>query len=116
MASLQQKFEATMNRLVKWRSAFAGWQLGTRPIGDPECDAVRDHREVTILMRTEINALLKLMVDKGVFTVEEFQKGMIDEAEMLSKDYEAKFPGMKATDIGIQYDQRAQETMKHWRP
>lgn len=114
--SLQQKFEVTLNRLAKWRSVFAGWQLGTRPIGDPECSAVRDHREVTILMRTELNAMLKLLTDKGVFTVEEFQTGMIEEAELLSKDYEHKFPGMKATDMGIQYDQRAQETMKDWIP
>jgi hypothetical protein len=114
--SLQQKFEATLNRLVKWRSVFAGWQLGTRSINDSECQAVRDHREVTILMRTEISAMIKLLTDKGFFTVEEFQKGMIEEAELLSKDYERKFPGMKATDVGIQYDSRASETMKHWKP
>lgn len=34
-----------LNVVCKWRSLFAGWQLGTRPKGDPESDAVRDHRE-----------------------------------------------------------------------
>ena len=114
--SLQQKFDQAMNRLAKWRSVFAGWQLGTRPLGDPECDAVRDHREVTIMMRAEHNAMLKLLTDRGVFTIEDFQKAMIDEGELLHKDYERKFPGMKATDMGIEYDARAVETMKNWRP
>mgnify|MGYP001587156880 CR=1 FL=1 len=40
-----------INRLTKWRTLFTGWQLGTRAKGDPEGDAVRDHREVTILLR-----------------------------------------------------------------
>ena len=48
MANLAQRCYEACNRLTKWRSVFAGWQLGTRAKGDPECDAVRDHREVTI--------------------------------------------------------------------
>ena len=32
-----------LNVLAKWRTLLAGWQLGTRPKGDPECDAVSDH-------------------------------------------------------------------------
>jgi hypothetical protein len=32
-----------LQKLAKWRLIFAGWQLGTRLKGDPECDAVRDH-------------------------------------------------------------------------
>lgn len=45
-----------LEKLGKWRSLFAGWQLGTRLDNDPECQAVRDHREVTMLLRTEVNA------------------------------------------------------------
>lgn len=97
--------DAALQRLTKWRSVFAGWQLGTRSMEDPECQAVRDHREVTILMRAELNAMLSLLVEKG------------EEANRLSGLYEEKFPGMKATDFGIQYDtKRAAETMKGWKP
>ncbi len=113
---LAQKCYDACNRLTKWRSVFAGWQLGTRLQDDPECQAVKDHREVTILLRAEVSALTKLFIDKGIFTEEEFQQGMIEEAELLSQDYENRFPGMKATDLGIQYDRRAMETMKHWKP
>jgi hypothetical protein len=115
--NLAQRCYAALNRLTKWRTIFAGWQLGTRAKGDPESDAVRDHREVTILLRAEVSALSKILLDKGVMTEEDFQHGMIEEAEMLSKDYEKKFPGCKATDIGIQMDvSKVKEYMKDWRP
>ena len=90
-----------LNRLAKWRTIFAGWQLGTRAIGDPESDAVRDHREVTILLRAEMNALTGLLIEKGVFAAGEWTEALGREADLLSSDYERKFPGFQATDAGI---------------
>jgi len=113
---LSQRCHAALNRLTKWRSVFAGWQLGTRTTDDPECQAIRDHREATILLRVEHTALLRLLLEKNLIKLEELQHVLIDEAEKLSKDYEGKFPGMQATDYGIQYDRRAAETMKDWKP
>ena len=113
---LENQVVEVCNRLTKWRSVFAGWQLGTRLQDDPECKAVKDHREVTILLRAEVSAQTKLFIDKGIFTLEEFQQALIEEAELLNKDYEKRFPGMKATDIGIQYDKRALWTMRNWKP
>lgn len=108
-------FQAT-KRLSKWKSVFAGWQLGTRPIGDPECDALRDHREVSILMRCELSAFTRLCVEKGIFTMQELQAAVADEADQLSKDYEQLFPGFQATDIGIDIDiKEAEKTTKNWR-
>jgi len=71
--------------LGKWRSLFAGWQLGTRSTTDPECQAVKDHREVTILLRAEVNALTGLLIEKGVFTGEEFDIQLGDEAKALNE-------------------------------
>ena len=107
----------TLEILCKWRSVFAGWQLGTRPKGDPECDAVRDHREVTMILRAEVTAIAALLIEKGIFTEDEFKFQVDFEAGWLSKQYEYKFPGMKATEVGIEYDAKvAAETMKGWRP
>jgi hypothetical protein len=114
--TLQQQVHAALNRLTKWRQVFAGWQLGTRNGDDPECRAVRDHREVTILLRAELSALVCALVAKGYLTKDEYSAALLEEAEQLNKDYESRFPGMTATDIGIKYDQRAVETMKGWRP
>lgn len=85
-------------------------------MGDPESDAVRDHREVTILLRAEVNALTALLIAKGVFSLEQIDAQLRNEAELLSRQYEERFPGFKATDAGLQLDARAVETMKGWKP
>ncbi len=103
-------------RLAKWRSWFAGWQLGTRLKGDPESDAVRDHREATLLHRAELSALAILLMDKGVFTQEEFVAQIEHEAELLAMYLEARFPGVRASADGLIIDARVVETMKGWRP
>lgn len=107
---------AALERLTKWRAVFAGWQLGTRASSDPECQAVRDHREVTILLRAEVNTLTALLLRAGVFTSEELERALEQEAEQLNADYARRFPGMTATDSGITYDARAAATMKGWKP
>lgn len=117
--SLQQRADRALNTLTKWRAVFAGWQLGTRADNDPECRAVRDHREVTILLRAEVTALTGLLIKKGVFTAEEFTEQMIEEAEYLSASYAKRFPGMTATEHGISYDlEKLSEhgTMEGWLP
>jgi hypothetical protein len=105
-----------LNRLAKWRAFFTGWQLGTRLKGDPEGDAVRDHREATLLHRVELSTLASLLVAKGVFTLDEFMAAMESEAEQLELDLQKRFPGIRATDSGLVMDARAVATMKGWRP
>mgnify|MGYP003451006111 FL=1 len=106
-----------IQRLARWRTLFAGWQLGTRAKGDPEGDAVRDHREVTILLRAEMNALLGLLVEKEVITFEEFAVALEREADLLSADYARRFPGIRAADHGLEFVPHiAADTMRGWRP
>ena len=109
--------ELAMNKLAKWRSVFAGWQLGTRAKGDPECDAVRDHRELSIIMRAEMTALVTLLIEKKVFTVEEWSTALEKEALQLDHNYELRFPGFKTSQHGVEMDVKvAVETTKGWRP
>ncbi len=108
-----------LNRLAKWRNTFTGWQLGTRSKGDPEADAVRDHREQSIIMRAELTALTGLLLEKGVFTMEEFDAALAKEADQLSEDFARRFPGIKATDEGLTMDpivMQREGTMKGWLP
>lgn len=107
-----------LNRVCKWRTILAGWQLGTRRDDDPECQAVRDYIDRMIVLRVEATALTKLLLDKGVFDQAELADALCLEADELSKMYEARFPGMRATDTGIHfYDLNAvKQTMKGWRP
>lgn len=108
-----------LNRLAKWRNLLAGWQLGTRANSDPECAAVRDTRELLLLMRTELNALVGLLIAKGSFTEDEWNVALETEADQMSRDYERRFPGFKATNVGLEMSMpEAGETMKrmHFKP
>lgn len=115
----QSKMMKALNRLTKWRTVFTGWQLGTRPKGDAEGEAVSDHREATMILRAEVTALVGLMAEKGLFTIEEFQEAVAFEADMLSQSLAQRFPGIKATDDGIEMDAAELErhgTMDGWKP
>lgn len=105
-----------LNILAKWRVLFTGWQLGTRPKGDPESDAVSDHREVTILLRAEMSALVGLLTETGVISRDEWLAAVEREAKALATDYERRFPGVRATEYGLTIDGRATAWMSKWRP
>ena len=101
------------NRVSKWRSVFSGWQLGTRSADDGESRALRDHREATLLLRAETNALTALCLDAGVFTRRDLTAQMILELEHLDEAFASRFAGMSATDDGIAYElPLASETMR----
>lgn len=105
-----------LNRLAKWRNVFTGWQLGTRAKGDPEGDAVSDHREVTLIMRAELNALVGLLIAKEVFTVEEWDDMVGLAADDLNDALAKRFPGFTASLTGITMTPEAFETTKGWKP
>lgn len=116
MENLNEKCSQVLNRLAKWRGIFAGWQLGTRSKEDPECQAVRDHREATLLLRAELSAFTALALRKGLFSPDEFHRQLIDEAEALDHELSRRFPGITSSDHGMVLDSRAVETMKGWKP
>jgi hypothetical protein len=105
--------DQVLNKLAKWRNVFASWQLGTRSREDGECRAVKDHREVTIMLRAEMNAMLGLLLKKGIITEEGWNASLISEAGQLDRDYEGKFPGFSTSPDSVTMDlHRAAETMR----
>jgi hypothetical protein len=111
-----QQADAALNRLTKWRTVLAGWQLGTRAKGDSEADAVRDTRELLLLLRVEVTALYALGLRAGAFTHDEWLQQVTKEAHMLEMAMEQRFPGFKATDEGIEVETAtAVVTTKDWR-
>jgi hypothetical protein len=115
MTDLEKKLTAALNVVGKWRTLFVGWQLGTRAKGDPEADAVSDHRELSLLLRMDTNVLMALLLEKGVFTREEYQQALLDEAIQTEKDLESRFPGVRANESGLVMDKRAIDTLKGWK-
>lgn len=106
-----------VQRLCKWRVVFTGWQLGTRANSDPEAAAVRDHRELTMLLRAEVNAQTAILIKAGVCTAEEYAAQFEAQSEDLCREYERRFPGFKASDVGMNVNiEIARDTMRGWRP
>ena len=90
-----------LQKLAKWRNFFASWQLGTRLREDGEYRALKHHLELSILLRAEVNALARLLTEKGVFTAEEFIRALTAEAKRLDHDYEESYPGWRSTQDGM---------------
>lgn len=110
---------SALNKLAKWRSLLAGWQLGTREKGDPEGDAVRDHREVSLILRAEMTALTTLLIEKRVITPEEWFAALQREATLLDADFERRFPGVVTANDGLHIDRHRLVNagwMKNWKP
>ena len=106
--------EELLNKVCKWRSLFAGWQLGTRSDTDPEAAAVRDQRELLILLRVEVTALTRLLLDADVFTSEQLNAAFGSEARNLDRDYERRFPGVTATPHGLTFDLSRLGEIQEW--
>lgn len=96
-----QRLETWIQMLGKWRMVFASWQLGSRSIDDPECRAVRDHHDRTMMLRAECSAFTRILLAKGVITQDEWEGTLAEECEELCKLFEGKFPGFKATNDGM---------------
>lgn len=109
---------AKLNRVCKWRSILTGWQLGTRPAGDPEAQAIRDQRDLLIVLRCEVSALVALLVKADVFSLRAWEAQLGDEADALDAGFRERFPGMESTEHGIAIvdPAKAAETMRGWRP
>lgn len=110
------KVDKALNRVAKWRSHLAGWQLGTRLRGDAESEAVRDHREATIMLRVDTSALMGMLIEKGVITQDELDDALIRSANHLNTLMERRFPGVTAHDYGLEIKPEAAGHMKDWRP
>ena len=69
-----------------------------------------------MLLRAEVSAMTAALCRSIPGYQSKFREELLKEAEQLSKDYEVRFPGFRAIDIGMEMDSRAAETTKGWRP
>lgn len=111
-----QRMQLALNKLAKWRSVLTGWQLGTRAMSDPECQAIRDHRELSLILRAEVTALTRVLVEKRLCTEDDINLALTKEAANLDRAMEERFPGFKSTQQGMVMTLKAAETMKGWKP
>jgi hypothetical protein len=106
-----------LNILAKWRSVYASWQLGTRSKDDAESEAVRDTQERLLILRAEQSAFVRILIEKGIVSAEEFDRILGEEALTLSQMLEGRWPGARAASDGIHYEmEKAREWMTRFPP
>jgi len=73
---------------------------GVYPETDVRVKPLRDLEDGRLLIRCEHHALLKLLLDKGLITTEEYTKQLNEELKYMIKIREQE-TGIKSTDIGL---------------
>lgn len=109
----------TLQRLRRWPVLLASWQAGrSRRVIDPEFDAIRDHRERTLMLRAEVNALVTVLTDRGVLTEAGWAETVEAEARHLCDGLERAYPGVHSTADGLHFDMAAIQAagwMRFWK-
>lgn len=78
---------------------------------------MRDHRELTIMLRAEVTAIVSVLTTAGITTPEKFTRQVEIEARALDELFEQRFPGISTCEIGVNLKlPEAAETMRGWRP
>jgi hypothetical protein len=105
-----------VGRLHRWGYVLVSRIMGTQLDTHQPTKGIRDLITKCLMLRAEANAMVGLLVEKGLITEAEFAARLQSEAEFLCKQYEEQFPGAKATDVGITiYDpKKYAETVKGW--
>lgn len=104
-----------LNRVAKWRTIFASWFLGTRSDTDEACKAYKDLVEKVLILRVENNALTQLLIKNGHIDPKEFGEAIEAEAVEYQKMLEKQFPGISATEYGMNINlEVAIDYMKNW--
>lgn len=101
-------------RLLGWPIGVVGEFLGTRTDRDPQARAARRWLRQLLMTRAEQLATLGLLMDKGVFTREEYEIALQRAAQTLCQELQDQFPGIVANDYGVTVSRDAMETMKDW--
>jgi hypothetical protein len=103
-SGIESAYLRATNRLCKWRAVLVGWMIGTKNQDEPGVKAHRDRADALLMLRVEVNALTALLIQKGLFTREEFMAQIVEECGHKERELEAMFPGYRTTDVGLSID------------
>lgn len=102
-----------LSRLAKWRNVFM--MMATMGSVTSSERWIRDQAEKHLLLRVDANAIVALLIQKGVFSQIEYTAQLEVEAEALMEALEKSYPGFRAGDDGmILANPQAHQTMQGW--
>lgn len=103
--TLKNYYAKVMNRVVQWKEIYSLWQLGTRDDVDGANRALQDLHENSMRKGVKLDALVEVLLQRGLIHPEELIEKQTELAIRLDQSLEAKFPGAKATDDGMEIDE-----------
>lgn len=109
---LQNQYAKLLAKVTKWKLIFSQWQIGTRDDVNGENRAIQDHRENAIKTQIELGGLIELLIEKHIIRREDLLEEQIEVASRLNQSLEAKFPGARATDDGMEIQPEAFQVTK----
>jgi hypothetical protein len=110
---MMEPWRQALETLCKWRGVLAAWHLGSLERDAPGMAAMRDLEEARLLMRVEITALAKVLLDLELFSRADLQAAIAAEAQAMDAFYQQKFPGYRAVPAGIEMNVHvAEETRR----
>lgn len=101
----QETYILLLEALGKWRNVLAArmfgyWKNSAEYKSDSRKKAQYDEyaelRELTLALRAEMNSIAQLMLNKKIFTEEEYILMMNDQMGLLLMQYQKHFPGIVA--------------------
>lgn len=110
VSMMEEMYQKAMNRVVKWAGFFTRWQLSKYTKDDPQVRALEKINQARIVARIEMNAIVKLMLLKGVITQDEFYQQMIEEAADFDRGMMQEYRGFHVTDTGVSAHEGFDET------
>lgn len=105
LVTLKEYYAKLMNRVVQWKEVLANWQLGTKDDTDGSFRALQDLHDTNIRKGVKLEALVELLLAHRVIRPEDLIEKQIELAVRLDQSLEAKFPGVKSTESGLQVDE-----------
>lgn len=99
--ALTEKLRTAAQRLRQFGRLSASRMFGTLLATDGRYKAVVGMEERGLFARAELNALVRLLVDKGVFTEAEWTERVAAEMEHLAAEHAKQWPELRAEPDGI---------------
>lgn len=102
MDELRKEYERLVNVLHHYSMIAVGDMLGggVYPATDVRVKPLRALEDARLLIRCEHQALLKLLLDKGVLTLEEYTRQLIEELNYMIRVLEEE-TGVESTETGL---------------
>lgn len=108
---VETEYKRLVNILHHYSMMAVGDMLGggVYPETDIRVKPLRALEDGRLLIRCEHQALLKLLIDKGIITIKEYTSQLVNELKWMIKLKE-KETGIKSTDVGLVVGKKRRRT------